>query len=1563
MGNLGVDVMDHQPKTDFVSENNTKQESTGSRSLEDLGKINFLEDWLVAHKTQVGPSYDALLSDVQDQRIRLYETTDLKGFYDKYTHELALAMAAINRIPRWEQVVEIKPVSFQRVRAILDKRIKHLFIWLRIQTNPKIALSEIEILDYVITAIPGWVDGSTFSLQDAQLLRSYLEGKRDTELTDLAKQLALLQSVLDLLPVWMKADQIPERLGRGLEKHLVAQKLRSIVFLEGRCPEVDSVSKLQVINFAIAELPNWVQSLNLSCDDPAVIKLQNFLMTQRQALIQPSPAPAIIKPAMQTAPAAPAITVPPKPKPESRPPAPPVTAKPPRPPIDWGNIWDKIVQAAVSGALLRGLLYLGAFMIVVSLSILVVRFWDLFPSIVQAVFIFSVPSVFYLAGWLIRSKLKLPQAGNALSGIGALLVAVDFAAIYQFGDLAVDFNLYWSIASLLCTLIYALTAWRLNGIFFDFIALIGGTNILVALTRLSGLGLEWNIVALSVASTLMTAAAPRLWSAGDPLRDTAAATRYLPQVLLPLSLAAVIFVPDVSGAAQTIAFLFATFSYAILAWSFPAQVFAHACIVCSLGVLGLGLNAFALPPVWCGAASAVFAVPYSLVSRWMDNRLPPDFPGRTQYLFAPEIAGFLLALLGLILGIITLFFDLWAGIIALTLLSLSLTVWAILYSQSFFIVLAGGLFCVPFSLGTMRILQNAAVDPWFDWLPAAWCALGFCYLGAAVLLRKARSYASALYLWALTLSILAGLVLLRYVSAKVTWQYIPSLVGLGGILVIYLVSALIHDRGTHPGLSVAITNKIPGSLGQSIFVWLLALLIPVWVSLVWMGSLVPNVSGSMSWLGPMLVGIGIVYIPLGQLLTRRNDTYSLPLHVTTVLLGITGALLAANNLPAVTAALYLDVVILVLFAFVYRRVTSIALISIASASLLLVLPFQLTLSLLNILDHAQSLGYALLVCFLYMPVGLLLDRVGAQLPAFTRRYSLPVFIVGYLLSLYAISASLLGRLGVYAVDLPWIGVLTPLVISSLYLFSLYYFRISVWAAIFAWANVLTLILVYGQFLVLVRLPMEFIASAWAVLPITFLLVGRILFHSRIEWLRRVHLPLAVSVPSLGIAALALTAPATLNAFLYEPAAAQKPALILAQLLVFLLPILSAVLYKIAWPLFIEPWLAFLPVTMFFIGYSEMIFKTPLTLQGFGLVWICLGITHLLMAAVVDSRKVRYAHGLYLGGYALAIFSVFWTLSPRYVLVWTLGLWILICIASAFFIHAKRHRTWNEIISAIFAQRSGILHDLVENTFLWLTAWLIPIWCVILLSQFASTAQFQWLGFSAAALVYLGLGLGLGKIKKSYAWSFNWAAQFFTVLALMTGIRLTLDILMGTVSMAEQLQSIISLIAVQICAVIFYIFSAAIQRRSIFAHLASWLAFFPYTLSWITFGTLDGAELALPWMVLATILLLAGFVLDRTPIRYAHGPYLVGLLLAAFALFWSIPDRLTNVIILGWCILLALIAQILVHTRRLITWTDLTRTTLHRQPDTSIPVRVARQFLFVFLCRHISNLACFVVEPL
>jgi hypothetical protein len=560
---------------------------------------------------------------------------------------------------------------------------------------------------------------------------------------------------------------------------------------------------------------------------------------------------------------------------------------------------------------LRGFLYLGAFMIVVSLTILVVRFWEIFPSYFQAIFIFSVPTAFYSAGWVLRSRLKLPQAGNVLTGVGALLVAVDFAAIYQFGGLSVELNLYWMVVSLLCTLIYALTAWRLKGVFFDYIALIGGTNFFVALTHFSSLPLEWNIAAVTASGTLMVTATTRLRQAGDPWRDTATATRYLPQVLLPLSMAGVLFIPGSPGIGQILVFLLGTISYGLLAWRFPSVIFAHASVWSSVGFLGLTFS----------AAAALLAIPYSLVSRWLDGRIPPEFPTRTKYLFAPRFAGFILGILAALLGAGALFYDLWAGVAALTLLSFTLIGWAYLYRRPLFAVLASGLFIAPFSLAIVRFLLDINVIPWLDWLAVGWCVLGLFYVGIAVLLRSAKRYAAALFLWIQALPILAGFGLLaNYIIETDTWQYTPSLLALAGVLLLYFLSAWMHDLGTHPGLSDYVTKLLPGSLKQSLFIWLLSLLLPVWISVAWMGRLlIPQ------WLGVSLIGMGIAYLPIGQLLFRRKEAYRLPLHATALMLGLFGALVALGNQPALMMALYLDVIILSVLAFMYRRVEAIGL--------------------------------------------------------------------------------------------------------------------------------------------------------------------------------------------------------------------------------------------------------------------------------------------------------------------------------------------------------------------------------------------------------------------------------------------------------------------------------------------------------------------------------------------------------------------------------------------------------------------------------------------------------------
>jgi hypothetical protein len=69
------------------------------------------------------------------------------------------------------------------------------------------------------------------------------------------------------------------------------------------------------------------------------------------------------------------------------------------------------------------------------------------------------------------------------------------------------------------------------------------------------------------------------------------------------------------------------------------------------------------------------------------------------------------------------------------------------------------------------------------------------------------------------------------------------------------------------------------------------------------------------------------------------------------------------------------------------------------------------------------------------------------------------------------------------------------------------------------------------------------------------------------------------------------------------------------------------------------------------------------------------------------------------------------------------------------------------------------------------------------------------------------------------------------------------------------------------------------------------------------------------MGLALVLMAIGYSLDRSEERYAHGPYLVGYTLSAFALAWSTGDRHTNLYTLGAFLLLSGISQMVVHKGR------------------------------------------------
>jgi len=1229
--------------------------------------------------------------------------------------------------------------------------------------------------------------------------------------------------------------------------------------------------------------------------EPEVVPLEFF---------EPVSVPEAIKPPvaeLKVEPVAPAPTIP---KPPPKPSTPP---KPKRPPIDWKKVRGRIAEAASSGALLRALLYLSAFMIVVSASVLVIRFWSSFPQILQLVFIAAVPISFYAGGWLLRTRLKLTQAGSVLTGIGAILVAVDFAAIYQFGGQAEKVNgpIYWLFVSIFCTALYAFSAWRIKGEFFDYLTLIGGGSALFTLTRIPRLSIEWSIVSVTISAAVMTMLAGRFWKSGEKQHELARASRYLSQIILPVSLLYIIFSPNKPPVEQLTAFLVATVGYGALAWQFPSLIFAYASLGTSIGAIIFGLLVFDVPMEWYPTAGSILAFTYILSGNFL-NRAKTESEIAKKYPKALNTTGLILVGLAILGGyIVTAFGEIWPAVIALTLASLDLALCAYLFRKSRYTFISAGFFIIPFTLAFAHWFSERDVTQSIGWMTVAWGGLASAYIGIGALLRKQDRHSDWLFLIGHFITLMALIVLPGdWIFSGSEWENAPALFSLAICLAVYVTSFVLQDSGKHPAL-LKLSKFIPLGLGKAIFLWPMGILLPIWVATAWNGS-----NLSQPWLGGVLAGLGLAYLGAGQLLSKRVKEYRFPLHTFVYFVSAIGIPLAIKNDFAALTALLITTASLIGLAYIYNRAVETAL-----ASLLFIWPLTLLFDITKIDFFTSTLGYTLSGCLVYTPIAILLDRS----EKYRKRYHpVPVFVVGYLLTIFAIIATAAGR---WAESYrPWVGVAVPLVATILFTYSAFYFRKFTLSAAWAWATLVTFPIAFGQSLTLFNVPARYDALAWVGLGFAYMLFERALSlvteKKKIadSWFKQFKLPFVIGTYLLSLLGLSLSLPNTVEAFLGNHLD-DYMAPILAQLLLVLLGILFGRLHQKSWPNYLVPFLSFIPTTLFFVGFNERIFSQPFTTPQYALIWTGLGTVHFIIAALLDRAKVRYADGLYFGAYTLLTWAVLWSIIDRSVLVWTLGLWILILTASAILIHFGKHKTWIEFIDLLFGKSKNILQTTTQNAFIWVAAFAIPIWCVLVLLHLNVQREFAWLGLVGPPIIYLGLALWFQRINKTYTYPLHISAQIYTAIALLISTPLTARTLFTSYSPVDKI-SLVGFFVLQTSAVFFYAASAWNFKSRIFAYISSWLSIVPFTLIWKLYGpSFTDRTLVIPWLIWASVLLLIGYLLDNNKTRYAHGPYSAGYALGILGLGSSIPDRLSNIYALGIIIFLGTVSYLILWESR------------------------------------------------
>jgi len=213
----------------------------------------------------------------------------------------------------------------------------------------------------------------------------------------------------------------------------------------------------------------------------------------------PSPAPAPAAPLAPSGDAAPPLA-----------PAPaPVAAEPP--PRVSGRSWGAALLALGTR---RALLYLGAFLLVISSLTLVIFNWASFSPLAQfAILAGTTVALWGLGAWMARQP-ALGAAGANLQAVAALLVPVVSFALSRPGLLDLAPRPAWQLASALSLGLYLLSAWRTRRAFYAGAAVVAALSLIFAAPASFDEGWK-NAVATIFLATLVPLTI-RLRSAGAP---------------------------------------------------------------------------------------------------------------------------------------------------------------------------------------------------------------------------------------------------------------------------------------------------------------------------------------------------------------------------------------------------------------------------------------------------------------------------------------------------------------------------------------------------------------------------------------------------------------------------------------------------------------------------------------------------------------------------------------------------------------------------------------------------------------------------------------------------------------------------------------------------------------------------------------------------------------------------------------------------------------------------------------------------------------------------------------
>ncbi|MDW8148142.1 MAG: hypothetical protein RMJ48_17830 [Roseiflexaceae bacterium] len=193
----------------------------------------------------------------------------------------------------------------------------------------------------------------------------------------------------------------------------------------------------------------------------------------------------------------------------------PISAPEPAPvgssPVSAQDRWSW-VAALLAPSSRRALLYLGAFLLMMSSLTLVIFSWASFSPAVQFALLAGATLAIWGTGTWMTRRPNLRTAGSNLQKIAATLAPVVAFALTRPGLLDLALRPAWQLTSFLSLLIYLLIAWRTRHAFYSGATTVAALSLIFAAPEV--LRLEWQFVIACSLLTVLTPLSARMRSSG-----------------------------------------------------------------------------------------------------------------------------------------------------------------------------------------------------------------------------------------------------------------------------------------------------------------------------------------------------------------------------------------------------------------------------------------------------------------------------------------------------------------------------------------------------------------------------------------------------------------------------------------------------------------------------------------------------------------------------------------------------------------------------------------------------------------------------------------------------------------------------------------------------------------------------------------------------------------------------------------------------------------------------------------------------------------------------------------